>query len=127
MIKGIKSAIFWTFIYKFRKRLALILTLIFLVLISQFIYADVVEYLKLTKQEDIIGYALFAKWILSISCIFFAVYILFGLSKQRPQKPKPLKEDEDSKDKLSDREKRFINKKLRTKTEIIMGLKKDDR
>ncbi|RAZ23580.1 hypothetical protein [Campylobacter hyointestinalis] len=125
MIKGIKSAIFWTFIYKFRKRLVLILMLIFLVLISQFIYADVVEYLKLTKQEDIIGYALFAKWILSISCIFFAVYILFGLSKQRVQKPKPLKEDEDSK--LSDREKRFINKKLRTKTEIIMGSKKDDR
>ncbi|ANE33832.1 putative membrane protein [Campylobacter hyointestinalis subsp. lawsonii CCUG 27631] len=125
MIKGIKSAIFWTFIYKFRKRLALILMLIFLVLISQFIYADVVEYLKLTKQEDIIGYALFAKWILSISCIFFAVYILFGLSKQKAQKPKPLKEDEDSK--LSDREKRFINKKLRTKTEIIMGSKKDDR
>lgn len=125
MIKGIKSAIFWTFIYKFRKRLALILMLIFLVLISQFIYTDVVEYLKLTKQEDIIGYALFAKWILSISCIFFAVYILFGLSKQKTQKPKPLKEDEDSK--LSDREKRFINKKLRTKTEIIMGSKKDDR
>lgn len=99
--------------------------LIFLVLISQFIYADIVEYLKLTKQEDIIGYALFAKWILSISCIFFAVYILFGLSKQKAQKPKPLKEDEDSK--LSDREKRFINKKLRTKTEIIMGSKKDDR
>ncbi|RAZ44869.1 hypothetical protein [Campylobacter hyointestinalis] len=125
MIKGIKSAIFWTFIYKFRKRLVLILMLIFLVLISQFIYADIVEYLKLTKQEDIIGYALFAKWILSISCIFFAVYILFGLSKQKAQKPKPLKEDEDSK--LSDREKRFINKKLRTKTEIIMGSKKDDR
>lgn len=99
--------------------------LIFLVLISQFIYTDVVEYLKLTKQEDIIGYALFAKWILSISCISFVVYILFGLSKQRVQKPKPLKEDEDSK--LSDREKRFINKKLRTKTEIIMGSKKDDR
>lgn len=125
MIKGIKSAIFWTFIYKFRKRLVLILMLIFLVLISQFIYADVVEYLKLTKQEDIIGYALFAKWVLSISCIFFAVYILFGLSKQKAQKPKPLKEDEDSK--LSDREKRFINRKLRTKTEIIMGSKKDDR
>ncbi|KAB0614240.1 hypothetical protein [Campylobacter hyointestinalis] len=125
MIKGIKSAIFWTFIYKFRKRLALILMLIFLVLISQFIYTDVVEYLKLTKQEDIIGYALFAKWILSISCISFVVYILFGLSKQRVQKPKPLKEDEDSK--LIDREKRFINKKLRTKTEIIMGSKKDDR
>ncbi|RAZ60096.1 hypothetical protein [Campylobacter hyointestinalis] len=125
MIKGIKSAIFWTFIYKFRKRLVLILMLIFLVLISQFIYTDIVEYLKLTKQEDIIGYALFAKWILSISCIFFAVYILFGLSKQRVQKPKPLKEDEDSK--LSDREKRFINKKLRTKTEIIMGSKKDDK
>ena len=50
MFKQMKSALFWYYLYKFRKRAIFIFFLLLVALFSGFIYGDVVEYLKLTQN-----------------------------------------------------------------------------
>ena len=62
MFRQVKSAIFWTLVYKFRKRLTLVVLLLSTVLLSQWIYADIIEYLKLTEKTQYLDYILPIKW-----------------------------------------------------------------
>ena len=130
MFKQIKSAIFWTLVYKFRKRLVIIGLLISTVLLSQWIYSDVVEYLKLTKQTQYLNYILPIKWIVIFFNIAISIYLIATIFKPES---KPIKEDKKAKSsiqtdkketkissELSDREKSFLNKKLRSKADILM-------
>ncbi|WP_193215413.1 hypothetical protein [Aliarcobacter butzleri] len=50
MFKQVKSAVFWYYLYKFRKRVTLIFLLLIIALFANVIYADIVEYL-VTPEE----------------------------------------------------------------------------
>lgn len=58
MFKQVKSALFWYYLYKFRKRAILIFFLILVALFSGFIYGDIVEYLKITQNIEYLKYIL---------------------------------------------------------------------
>ena len=51
MFKQVKSAIFWYYLFKFRRRVILIVLLFdYCALFANAIYSDVVEYLKLKDK-----------------------------------------------------------------------------
>ncbi len=128
MFKQIKSAIFWTLVYKFRKRLVIVGLLISTVLLSQWIYSDIVEYLKLTEQTQYLNYILPIKWIVIFFNIAISIYLIATILKPETNKKvskdekKPKKEDiqKVNSNELSQREKSFLNKKLRSKADILM-------
>ena len=131
MFRQVKSAIFWTLVYKFRKRLTLVVLLLSTVLLSQWIYADIIEYLKLTEKTQYLDYILPIKWFVILLNIGVSAYILLTLFKQsntvskeveeKPEKQKIYKETKQkSNSKFSDREKKFLNKKLRSEAEVLM-------
>jgi len=131
MFRQVKSAIFWTLVYKFRKRLTLVVLLLSTVLLSQWIYADIIEYLKLTEKTQYLDYILPIKWFVILLNICVSAYILLTLFKQnntvskeadeKLEKQKIYKETKQkSNSKFSDREKKFLNKKLRSEAEVLM-------
>ena len=65
MFKQMKSALFWYYLYKFRKRAIFIFFLLLVALFSGFIYGDVVEYLKLTQNIEYLKYVLALKWFIN--------------------------------------------------------------
>ena len=65
MFKQVKSAFIWYHLYKFRKRVITIAMLLSVVLFSQWIYSDVVEYLTLRQKLDLLDIILPLKWVLS--------------------------------------------------------------
>lgn len=81
MFKQIKSAIFWTLVYKFRKRLTIVVILLSTVLLSQWIYSDIVEYLKLSEKIIYLNYVLMAKWIIIFTNIGISAYLILTLFK----------------------------------------------
>ncbi|MBD3790360.1 MAG: hypothetical protein IE885_08400 [Campylobacterales bacterium] len=134
MFRQIKSAILWTLIYKFRKRLSIVAVLISIILLFQWIYGDIVEYLKLTGKIGYLNIVLPLKWIIILFNIGLSTYLLLTLFKQdqdkkaRIQKNKKNETEKRSKpssekkekDSLTDREKEFMTKKLRSEAEILM-------
>lgn len=139
MFKQIKSAIFWTLVYKFRKRLTIVVILLSTVLLSQWIYSDIVEYLKLSEKIIYLNYVLMAKWIIIFTNIGISAYLILtlfktedkDLSKNKTTKKKNLEDsntettlDTFSKNKssnsFSEKEKRFLKKRLRTEAELLM-------
>ena len=78
MFRQIKSAIIWTYIYRFRKLLLKFLVVLILVIFIEYLYQDVIEYLNISKNVSLIPYILFFKWIILL--IFF-IYILFSVRK----------------------------------------------
>ena len=85
MFKQLKSAYIWFYIYRFRKKLSLVLTLIFLILLSQLIYSDIVEYLKLRHKLYLLDYILPAKWLFITLAFFYSFYTLLTLFKKTPK------------------------------------------
>ena len=123
MFRQIKSIFFWSLLYKFRNRLTLVAILLSIVLLSQWIYTDIVEYLTLTKKTDYLNYVLPLKWIVIIFNIGLSAYLIlniFKVEKQQDLKKNISKEEKQNTQKISDREKEFMSKKLRTEAEIIM-------
>ena len=134
MFRQIKSAIFWTLLYKFRKRLTIVVLLLSMVLLSQWIYSDLVEFLNIQKQTQYLGYLLLGKWLLIFTNIGISAYLILTIFKKEKIKNSQIKEEklndkqknEQKKDisNLSNREKSFLKKKLRSEAEIIMDNKK---
>jgi len=103
--------------------------LLSIVLLSQWIYADVVEYLELTKQLQYLSFVLPIKWLIILFNIVLSAFLILTIFK--PQKEdkrkaeKIIKEEmkktkrRDEKD-LSKREKEFLTKKLKSESEILM-------
>jgi len=120
---------FWSLLYKFRRRLTIVAFLLSIVLLSQWIYSDVIEYLSLTKQTDLISIVLIIKWsiiFLNISLSFFLILTLFKSKKsdEKEKKKETTKEKiKVDKNSLSAREKEFMHKKIRTEAEIILQKK----
>jgi len=93
MFKQVKSALFWYYIYKFRRRVAAILTLIVLIFLSEYIYSDIVEYLQIRHKEEWLDFLLPLKWALifgAVFTIFYLILTMFKAPKQEPQE-KPAK------------------------------------
>ncbi len=97
MFKQVKSALFWYYIYKFRKRVAIVFTLLILILLSEYIYSDIVEYLKLRNRLDLLDIILPAKWTIIILSIFYIFYSIFSFFRyeekgnKEPEEKKPKK------------------------------------
>jgi hypothetical protein len=96
------------------------------ILVSNFIYSDIVEYLKLRDKLEYLDYILPLKWFLNIGLFSVIVYLLLGIFKSKEKKeevkesPKePSKEDiilEEFKDKvLKSKGDLIIEKKLKNR------------
>ncbi|MAD41381.1 MAG: hypothetical protein CL623_03215 [Arcobacter sp.] len=133
MFRQVKSALFWYYLIKFRKRIILIVLLLIIALFANSIYADVVQYLTLKKKLEFLEIVLLAKWIIIIFNIVFSIYLLLTMFKKEeekvPQKKKEkIKEKEKEKkdffsssEKFTEREKQFLHKKkLKTKADILV-------
>jgi len=129
MFKQVKSMFFWSLLYKFRKRLTIVAFLLSIVLLSQWIYSDIVEYLSLTGQTSFISMVLIIKWSIiffNISLSSFLVLTLFKSQKSDKQEKKKETTKEKTKvdkNSLSPREKEFMSRKIRTEAEIILQKK----
>ncbi|BAK71307.1 hypothetical protein [Aliarcobacter butzleri] len=125
MFKQVKSAIFWYYLYKFRKRVTLIFLLLIIALFANVIYADIVEYLKLKEKLEYLEIALISKWLIIIFNIGISIYLILTLFKKEEtgssKKEKIVEKETIKKEKFTQREKEFLNKKnIRSKADILL-------
>ncbi|MFY9075923.1 hypothetical protein CRU99_10105 [Malaciobacter mytili] len=129
MFKQVKSAVFWYYLYKFRKRVVIIALLLIVALFANAIYSDVVEYLKLKDKLQYLEIALFSKWFIIIFNIVFSVYLILTLFKNDKKEEKTTIKKDNKKekkvsnmeDKLSQREQEFLEKKnLKSKADYLL-------
>ena len=125
MFKQVKSAVFWYYLYKFRKRVTLIIFLLIIALFANVIYADIVEYLKLKEKLEYLEIALISKWLIIIFNIGISIYLILTLFKKEEsgngKKEKIVEKETIKKEKFTQREKEFLNKKnIRSKADILL-------
>ncbi len=130
MFRQAKSAFIWYNLYKFRRTFLLITFLLTIVLFSQWIYSDIVEYLELRKQLEYLDYILPIKWAIIFFNITFSVYLflsLFKNDKNKQNKKESTQEKKEEvvkkakKEKFTNREKEFLYKKdLNTKVDSLL-------
>ena len=120
MFKQVKSALFWYYLYKFRKRVILIVLLLIIALFANAIYGDVVQYLTLKQRLEFLEFALISKWLIIIFNIVFSVYLILTLFKKNEIKIEK-QEEIKTENKFTKREEEFLKKKkLRTKADILL-------
>ena len=123
MFKQVKSALFWYYLYKFRKRAIFIFFLLLVALFSGFIYGDVVEYLKLTQKIEYLKYVLVLKWFIIIFNSLLSIYLILTLFKNSEiQEKSSVKKDKvETKNSFTQRETELLHKKkLINKAENII-------
>ncbi|WP_323587975.1 hypothetical protein [Aliarcobacter butzleri] len=125
MFKQVKSAVFWYYLYKFRKRVTLIFLLLIIALFANVIYADIVEYLKIKEKLEYLEIALLSKWLIIIFNIGISIYLILTLFKKEEsgngKKEKIVEKETIKKEKFTKREKEFLNKKnIRSKADILL-------
>jgi len=130
MFKQVKSALFWYYLYKFRRRVLLIFLLLIIALFANAIYGDLVEYLKLKDKLQYLELALFTKWGIILFNLTFSVYLMLTLFKKKEEekikekekKSTPsIKKEKIKEEKFTDREKQFLyKKKLKNKADILV-------
>ena len=123
MFKQIKSALFWYYLYKFRKRAIFIFFLLLVALFSGFIYGDVVEYLKLTQNIEYLKYVLVLKWFIIIFNSLLSIYLILTLFKnsENQEKSSVKKDKVETKNSFTQRETQLLHKKkLINKAENII-------
>ena len=123
MFKQVKSALFWYYLYKFRKRAIFIFFLLLVALFSGFIYGDVVEYLKLTQNIEYLKYVLILKWFIIIFNSLLSIYLVLTLFKNSEiQEKSSVKKDKvETKNSFTQRETELLHKKkLINKAENII-------
>ena len=129
MFKQVKSALFWYYLFKFRRRVVLIVLLLIIALFANAIYGDVVEYLKLKDKLAFLEIALISKWLIIIFNIVFSTYLLLTMfkkedeqsSKKEEIKRKESIKEEKKEEKFTAREKEFLyKKKLRSKADLLV-------
>ena len=123
MFKQMKSALFWYYLYKFRKRAIFIFFLLLVALFSGFIYGDVVEYLKLTQNIEYLKYVLALKWFIIIFNSLLSIYLILTLFKnsEKQEKSSVKKDKVETKNSFTQRETELLHKKkLINKAENII-------
>lgn len=121
MVRQVRSLILWTLIYRFRRRLTIVAVLLSMVLLSQWIYGDIVEYLRLSENIAYLSYVLVGKWLLIFSNIAVSAYLILTMFRKEEKTDKKKKRDEViiSVDTLTDRERSFLTRRLRSKADIL--------
>ena len=123
MFKQMKSALFWYYLYKFRKRAIFIFFLLLVALFSGFVYGDVVEYLKLTQNIEYLKYVLALKWFIIIFNSLLSIYLILTLFKnsENQEKSSVKKDKVETKNSFTQRETELLHKKkLINKAENII-------
>lgn len=133
MFKQVKSALFWYYLYKFRKRVLLITLLLIVAVFANAIYGDVIQYLTLKEKLEFLEVALISKWVIIIFNIVFSIYLVLTMFKKeeekteknqeikKPKKQKIQEEIFNKEEKFTQREKEFLHKKkLRTQSDILL-------
>lgn len=130
MVRQVRSFILWTLIYRFRRRLTIVAVLLSMVLLSQWIYGDIVEYLRLSENVAYLSYALAGKWIVIFSNIAVSAYLILTMFRKEEKKDKKNRSKEKKReekvisvDTLTDRERSFLTRKIRSEAEILMDKK----
>lgn len=118
MFKQIKSAVFWYYLYKFRKKVLLISSLIIVAFFANSIYDDIVQYLTLKEKLEYLEIALISKWSIIIFNLLFSIYLTLSIFKREEKKHESKKEDNT---KSTNREEMFLNKKdLKSHADILV-------
>lgn len=123
MFKQVKSAVFWYYLYKFRKRAIFVFFLLLVALFSGLIYGDVVEYLKLTQNIEYLKYVLALKWFIVIFNSLLSIYLILTIFKNSTNNENSnIKKDEfETKNSFTQRETELLHKKkLTNKAENII-------
>ena len=124
MFKQIKSAHFWYYLFKFRRRVILIVSLLLVALFANAIYGDVIEYLKLKDKLDFLEIALISKWAIIIFNIVFSIYLVLTVFKKDEKEQKIVeikKEIIPKEEKFTQREKEFLYKKsLKSEADFLL-------
>jgi hypothetical protein len=112
MFKQIKSAIFWYYLYKFRRRALLISFLLIVALFANSIYADIVQYLTLKNKLQYLEMALVLKWAIIICNLLFSIYLILSIFQKKEQisQEQEIKPKKEENKKFSKREEMFLNK-----------------
>ena len=126
MVRQVRSLLLWSLIYRFRRRLTVVAVLLSMILLSQWIYGDIVEYLKLSENVAYLSYVLVGKWVLVFSNVAISAYLILTMFRKEVKTDKKYKTKEKNReqksisvDTLTDRERSFLTRKLRTKAEIL--------
>ena len=125
-MKGLKNLVIYYYLYRFRKTFTIIFSLLFVILVSNFIYSDIVEYLKLRDKLEYLDYILPLKWVLNISLFSLIVYLLLGIFKSKEKK----EEVEERSKELSKEDiilEEFKDKVLKSKGDLIIEKKLKNR
>jgi uncharacterized protein YacL len=125
MFRQVKSALFWYYLYKFRRRVILIAFLLLFAIFASSIYGDIIQYLTLKKKLEYLEIALLIKWIIIIFNILFSLYLILTVFKDKEKlenkdiknttniKTKEAKKKEKNpSSKFSKREEEFLKKDL---------------
>ena len=124
MFKQVKSALFWYYLFKFRRRVILIVSLLLVALFANAIYGDVIEYLKLKDKLDFLEIALISKWAIIIFNIVFSIYLVLTVFKKDEKEQKIVeikKEIIPKEEKFTQREKEFLYKKsLKSEADFLL-------
>jgi hypothetical protein len=124
MFKQVKSALFWYYLFKFRRRVILIVSLLVVALFANAIYGDVIEYLKLKDKLDFLEIALISKWVIIIFNIVFSIYLVLTVFKKDEKEQKIVeikKEIIPKEEKFTQREKEFLYKKsLKSEADFLL-------
>ncbi len=132
MFKQIKSALFWYYLYKFRRKVIFIAFLWIIAISANAIYSDVVEYLTLKEKLEFLEMALISKWIIIIFSILASIYLIVSIfsifkpkeekfKKQENQKNNDILSAKESKNsKFSKREEEFLKKDLKSKADLLV-------
>lgn len=124
MFKQVKSALFWYYLFKFRRRVILIVSLLVVALFANAIYGDVIEYLKLKDKLDFLEIALISKWAIIIFNIVFSIYLVLTVFKKDEKEQKIVeikKEIIPKEEKFTQREKEFLYKKsLKSEADFLL-------
>ncbi|WP_044415878.1 hypothetical protein [Halarcobacter anaerophilus] len=132
MFKQVKSALFWYYLYKFRRKVVLIAFLLLIAFFANAIYSDIVQYLTLKEKLEYLELVLIGKWFIIIFNILFSIYLLLILFKKQEKnekeksvknfekKSKVSKEAPKKESKFTKREEEFLNKKLKSKADLLV-------
>ncbi|BCD68084.1 hypothetical protein [Nitratiruptor sp. YY09-18] len=118
MFKQIKSAIIWTYIYRFRSLLIRLIISLLLIGFIEFIYRDIIEYLQLSKKLEYLFYVIVIKWTLIILIIVYFLYKLKNFVKNISKK-----NDNKEIKKLQFIHKKMSKKEIRTMAQKIIEQK----
>ncbi|MBR0574380.1 MULTISPECIES: hypothetical protein [Pasteurellaceae] len=123
MFKQFKSALIWYYLFKLRRRLALVVFLLLIAFFADAIYEDFIEFLTLQNMLEYLALVLIIKWIIIIGNIALSCYLLITMFRRKDD---PKSEEKEAvkvavKEKFTDREKKFLDKKkLRSKADILL-------